>query len=57
MYRFIGKSCVAFENQQIYEAKRTTEFFGECYSIKDESGGWYIYSVQFFEENFIPVQE
>ena len=56
-YRFIGTSCVAFEYGCIYEAEKTTEVFGECYSIKDESGEWYIYGISFFEQNFVEVFE
>lgn len=56
MYRYIGTSSVSFEKHQIYEAKNVVDsLLGECYSVKDESGEWYIYGKEFFENNFIAV--
>lgn len=51
-FRYIGKSDVSLEKGNIYEAFKDKDDIGEYYSVKDESGGWYRYSVSFFEKNF-----
>ncbi len=56
MYKYIGTSQVSLENGKIYEVRKETDsIIGDCYAVKDESGGWYCYSTSFFENNFIEV--
>ena len=55
LYKYIGKSKVAFENGRIYEAKPVKDGPWNFMSIKDESGEWYNYGMKFFEENFVEV--
>ena len=57
LYRYIGKSKVAFENGSMYEArKETDEMLGECYAVVDESDEEYLYSVSFFKSNFVKIE-
>lgn len=52
LYRYIGKSKVAFENGSIYEAYPEYNELGDFYAVCDESDGWYLYGTKFFEKNF-----
>ena len=56
-YKFIGKSDVAFENGNIYEAEPVTNELGDFITVKDESREWYNYDVDFFNENFVLVDK
>ncbi len=53
MYKYIGRSQVAFEYGRIYDVREEHDpILGDCYAIKDESGEWYCYSKSFVEQNF-----
>lgn len=54
MYKFVGSNQVSFEYGKVYDVRKENDpVIGDCYAIKDESGGWYCYSKGFFEKNFI----
>ncbi len=55
LYRYYGKSEVAFEHGECYWAIKGKDDLWEFYSVKDESGEWYDYGVDFFEQNFLRV--
>lgn len=57
MYKYIGESKVAFENGRIYKAEKDHDEFGDFYHVLDESGEWYRYDADFFEQNFVPVDK
>lgn len=54
-FKYIGISDADFRNGNIYEAEPVTESLGDFMSIKDETGEWYNYDLEFFEENFVEV--
>ena len=56
--KYIGKRDWSLEPNTIYECKKTTDtLLGECYSIKDESGDWYLVSKKSFAEKYIIIGE
>lgn len=56
-YKYIGENQVSFEYGNLYEAyKDNDDQMGDFYAIKDESGEWYCYSIDFFEANFEAVE-
>ncbi len=56
MYEYIGKTQVSFEYGSHYEAlPEKDDVLGDCYAIKDESGEWYCYEIDFFNNNFREV--
>ena len=52
-----SESQVAFENNSMYQCEEDEdESFGPCVSICDESGEWYVYTLDFFKTYFVPVE-
>ena len=47
----------SFVPNQVYEAKKTCDHWGECYRIFDEGDDWYRYGADFVKENFVEVTE
>lgn len=51
--RYIGKPDIDFTENQIYEAEKVVDpLYKECYSIYDDGDDWYIYEIEFVENNF-----
>lgn len=51
--KYIGETIVDLHNGEEYEAKRTYDpALKDCYSIKDGSGDFYLYSEDYVKENF-----
>ena len=57
IYLYNGDSQVSFEHGYVYEAFKDTDDLGDFYSVKDESWEWYRCGVDFFESNFILIQQ
>lgn len=47
----------SFIPNHVYEAKKTSDVFGECYAIFDEGDDWYRYGADYVKENFVEVEE
>lgn len=51
--KYIGERIVDLIPDEIYDAKETTDtMLGDCYSIKDGSGEWYLYDKEYVDKNF-----
>lgn len=48
---------VSFIKGSYYEAKKFCDDMGEAWAIFDEGDDWYVYGINFVEENFEEVAE
>lgn len=57
LLRYIGEREIDLNPNHVYEAKKTSDVFGECYAIFDEGDDWYRYGADHVKENFVEVEE
>ena len=51
--KYIGSRIVDLVPNVVYEAVKTVDtLLGNCFSIKDESGEWYLYDEEYVAKNF-----
>lgn len=57
LLRYIGEREIDLNPNHVYEAKKTSDVFGECYAIFDEGDDWYRYGADYVKENFVEVEK